>query len=458
MPDRCKTLSALAGGLAGATLTVLMAAGSQAQSASQSAAGSGTGGWGNWTEWGGPTRSFVANTPPLADRWPDAGPREVWRRPLGDGHSSVLVEDDRLYTMYRPAVPPGGEARWAPEEIVVALEASTGATVWEHRYSARPLHFQFGAGPYSTPLVVGDRLFALGTNNQLMALEKATGRLLWAHDLVAEFGALETLVRPAVKAGMSASPIAHDALVVVPAGGRPGQSVMAFDQRTGEVAWRAGDFGLSQASPILIEVDGQTQLVVSGGRDINGLDPATGRLLWSHPHDTDADMNISTPLSVPGNRLFVSSAYNGGSRVIQLTRRGDRTETSEVWFSPQLRIHFGTAVRVDDLILGSSGDFGPAFLTALDLETGRRLWQDRSFARAQLVQAGEHILVLDEDGTLGLIRAARSGMDVLDRADVLENLAWTPPTVVGSTLYARDRSILVRLELPRASPAQGRQE
>jgi outer membrane protein assembly factor BamB len=226
---------------------------------------------------------------------------------------------------------------------------------------------------------------------------------------------------------------------------------MAFDQETGEVGWRSGDFTLSQASPVLIDVGGETQLVVSGGRDINGLDPATGRLLWSHPHDTDADMNISTPLWTPGNRLLVSSAYNGGSRLIQLTRRGTVTDASEVWFSPQLRLHFGTAARVDDIVLGSSGDFGPAFLTALDLETGRRLWQDRSFARAQLVQTGDLIVVLDEDGTLGLIRATRTGVEVLARADVLENLAWTPPTIVGGTLYARDREVIVKLELPAAS-------
>jgi hypothetical protein len=103
------------------------------------------------------------------------------------------------------------------------------------------------------------------------------------------------------------------------------------------------------------------------------------------------------------------------------------------------------------MVLGSSGDFGPAFLTALDLGTGRRLWQDRAFARAQLVQAGEHIIVLDEDGTLGLIRASRSGVEVLARAEVLDNLAWTPPTMVGSTLYARDRAVIVKLELPVAA-------
>jgi outer membrane protein assembly factor BamB len=294
---------------------------------------------------------------------------------------------------------------------------------------------------------VGDRLFTLGTNNQLHALNKATGAMVWSHDLVKEFGAQETLIRPAVKAGMSGSPLAFRDLVIVPAGGR-GQAVMAFRQETGEVAWKGGDFNVSQAAPLLIDVDGETQLVVFGGMDVNGLDPATGRVLWSHPHDTSGDMNISTPLWTAGNLLFVSSAYNGGSRMIRLDRDGDLTVATERWFTNQLRLHIGNALRIDDAIIGSSGDFGPAFITALDVDTGERLWQDRSFARAQFLLADGKLIVLDEDGTLGLARASRSGLEVLARSELLQNVAWTIPSLVGSSLYARDRREIVKVELP----------
>jgi outer membrane protein assembly factor BamB len=356
------------------------------------------------------------------------------------------MHGDRLYTAYRPPVEAPNS--WASEEIVTALDEASGRTLWEYRYPARPLNFRFGAGPYATPLLVEGRLFALGTNNQLMALDAESGRPLWSHDLVAEYGAQEVLVRPAVKAGMSCSPIAHGNLVIVTAGGRPGQSVMAFDQRTGAVAWRSGDFDLSQSSPILIDVLGETHLVVFGGRNVNGLDPTNGRLLWSHPHDTDGDMNISTPVWTADRLLFLSSGYNGGARLLQLNRTADGIRPAERWFSSQLRIHLGNALRSGSFVVGSSGDFGPAFLTALDLETGRRLWQDRSFSRAQLVAAGDKILVLDEDGTLGLTRASETGLEVLAKAPVLTNLAWTPPTLVGSSLYVRDRRSITKFALP----------
>lgn len=394
-----------------------------------------------WPQWGGPSRDFVVDPVPLATNWPAEGPTVAWRRPLGDGHSAIVVSGDRLYTMYRPQS--SGRNTWADEERVIALDAATGDTIWEHAYPARPLAFRFGAGPFATPLIVGERVFTLGTNNQLFAFD-ADGSVAWSHDLVAEYGAQETLIRPAVKAGMSCSPIAFGDLVIVTAGG-PGQAVMAFDQATGDVRWRSGDFNVSQASPILIDVGGTPQLVVFGGMDVNGLNPATGELLWSHPHDTSGDMNISTPVWSVGNLLFISSAYDGGSRMLRVDGRA----VDELWFTNQLRLHIGNALRIGDMMIGSNGDFGPSFITALDIDTGRRLWQDRSFSRAQFVRTGDLLVVLDEDGVLGLARATRDGFETLARADVLSNLAWTAPTLVGSTVYARDRQEIVRIELPR---------
>jgi hypothetical protein len=104
-------------------------------------------------------------------------------------------------------------------------------------------------------------------------------------------------------------------------------------------------------------------------------------------------------------------------------------------------------VRIDDVAYLSSGDFGPAFLTAIDTKTGAIAWQDRSFARAQFLYADGKLIILDEDGTLGLATVSRQGLKVLARAAILENLAWTPPTLVGRTLYVRDRKSIAAYDL-----------
>lgn len=397
-----------------------------------------------WLQWGGPTRDFMAPAGEIADEWPGTGPPIIWSRPLGVGHSAILVDGNRLYTMYRTGSP-GRAGPWEAEESVIALDAETGRTLWEHTYPSRPENFRFGAGPHATPLIVGDRLFTTGTNKQLYAFDKRTGQVLWSHDLVSDFGAPPTLIRPAVKAGYGCSLLEWRETIICSVGGE-GQSVMAFRQSDGAVVWKNGDFLVAEAAPILIEVGEQPQVVVMGGQTVNGLDPDTGRLLWSHPHDPGGDMNNSTPIWGDGV-LFVSSAYDAGSRALRLEREGDATRVQELWFTNRLRLMFTNGLRLGDYIYGSDGAFGPALLTAIHVESGEIAWQERGFGRSNLVYADGKAILLDEGGDLALVRLSPEGLTVISRAPLFETTAWSAPTVVGTMLYARDREKIVALDL-----------
>jgi len=395
-----------------------------------------------WTQWGGPTRDFMSDAKGLATTWPAAGPRKLWSRALGEGHSSILIENGRLYTMYRP-LGMLSAVRRSQEEVVTALDAATGKTIWEFKYPSPTddLDFSQGAGPHSTPLIVGNVLYATSTRKELFALNKATGARLWSHDFMKEYGA------PSPGRGYSCSPLFYNGTIIVTMGG-PGQAVAAFNQQTGALLWKAGDFQSAPASPILIDVDGQKQLVVFAGEVVVGLDPANGRSLWTRGHKTDWGLNISTPVwSSSDHLLFVSSAYSTGSRAIELHQVGGTTTTSEKWFSRRMRVHIGTVIRLGDYAYGSSGDFGPAFISAIDMKTGNVVWQDRSFARAQLLYADGKAVVLDEDGNLGLATLSPQGLKVLAKAPVLDHLSWTPPTLAGTTLYARDRKTIAAFNL-----------
>ncbi len=205
--------------------------------------------------------------------------------------------------------------------------------------------------------------------------------------------------------------------------------------------------GLAPASPILIDVDGQEQLVVFAPSEVVGLDPNNGDLLWSHPHETQYGLNISTPVWGDGNLLFTSSAYDGGSRVIRLSRDGGKTTAEELWYDNRLRLHFGNAIRIGNLVFGTSGDFGPAFFIAVDVVTGKEKWRERTFGRSQMVYADGMLVIVDEDGDLALATVAAERLNVLARAEILTENAWTPPTLVGTKLYVRDRKNIVALEL-----------
>jgi outer membrane protein assembly factor BamB len=387
-----------------------------------------------WLQWGGPNRDFKVATQGIKENWPAGAPKQLWSRPLGEGHSAILVEQGRLYTMYSDG----------NREFIISLDAETGKTVWEVPYEADTsgLDLSAGKGPHSTPLIIGNLIYAVGVKGAMHALDKNNGRIVWKHDLWSELGGSFN------DRGYSSSPVAYRNTVIVPVGGRSSQCLMAFDQRTGAVVWKNINFTPAPASPMIINVGGQDQIVHFGQEEVYGADATNGNLLWSYPHKTSWGLNISTPLWDPSDGLlFVSSAYGTGSRVIRLTRSGGQTTATQIWANNRLRIHFGNAVRVGDLAYGSSGDFGPAFFTAINVKDGNIAWQDRALSRASFLYADNKFVILDEDGDLTIASPGQNGLRVHAKASVMKKLAWTVPTLSGTKLYLRDRGIIMALDL-----------
>ena len=391
----------------------------------------------SWPQWGGPTRDFHVASDALARSWPSGSPRELWRRPLGEGYSAVLVEGQTLVTMYRHN----------DNEIIIGLDANTGETRWEYSYEAPLAHDGYfdiwlnaaGPGPYSSPLIAEGIVYAVGVNGHFHAVDAQTGALRWSHNLVELFGLVDYNA-------FASSAVAYDGTVILPMGGSD-HGVVAFDGETGAVVWGSESFPLGPGSPRLIHLNGEDQLVVWGQQEVVGLDPRDGGRLWNQPHANDLGLNLSMPVWSSQQRLFISSAYNGGSRMIQL--QSDRTGTTvqELWHTNRTRLHFSNAIEIGNLVIGSSGDFGPAFLTALNSATGEEVWRERSFARAHLLYADEVIVLVDEDGELAIASVSADGIEVHARTSLLEENAWTPPSLVGTTLYVRDRHEIMALDL-----------
>jgi outer membrane protein assembly factor BamB len=386
-----------------------------------------------WTQWGGPNRNFQTQASGLKDTWPAAGPRVVWKRPLGEGYSAPAVENGVLYTMY-------GKPR---EEIVLAANAETGATLWEH---TTPMTFQsdapeLGNGPYSAPLVVGDRLFTTGVAGRLQCLDKKSGKLLWTQQLWTDHSGSRLMY------GYASSPIAFRDTVIVPVGGT-GKAVMAFSQADGKVAWGKNDFGNVYSSPVMINVGGLEQLALLVDGAVIAVNPHNGDLQWQVPFKADYSIAIPTPVWGPDNLLFVSSEYNAGTKVIELQRAGNQTKATELWSSNRLRLHHGNAMRVDGAMYFSSGGKGSqAILSAVDVKTGTIHWQERSISKATFVRADGKLITLDQDGNLMIAYPSPQGFKIAAKASLLTNLSWTPPVLVGTRLYLRDRRSMMSVDL-----------
>jgi outer membrane protein assembly factor BamB len=270
--------------------------------------------------------------------------------------------------------------------------------------------------------------------------------VLWTRDLWEHYDVDPAKYGPSDR-GFGASPLVVGQRLFTVAGG-PGHAVMALDLRDGHVVWASLDDEIAYASPILIDVDGETQLVFFLASGLVGVSPETGALLWRHPHVTDFSVNATTPLWGPDGVLFASSGYGVGSRGLRLTRRDGRTEVEELWHNPRMQIIHGTAAAVGDVIWGSSGGMGgPAFLMGVRARTGEVVARMRGLDKANLVACGDRLVLLDEEGTLGLVSVENDRPVVLARAKLLSPRAWAAPTLVGSTLYARDRQEIVAVDL-----------
>jgi outer membrane protein assembly factor BamB len=390
-----------------------------------------------WPQWGGPNRNFSADAQGLAPQWPEAGPKKLWSRPLGEGYTSITVDDGKLFTMYRK----GGD------EFVVCLDAATGDTKWEHKYNApipEGMEKQFGLGPNATPSIAGGKIYALGVSGILHCLDEATGKVVWSHDLLKEYSAATPHF------GFASSPLVYKDRLIVAAGGKD-SGLLAFKLDDGSLLWKKYDFGGEEkgdvySSPIVINVDGEDQIALLAGREVMGLDPATGEQKWSHPHINQWNTNICTPIWGDDHVLYVSSGGEAGSRGLKLRRDGGTTKVEEVWTARKMAVGQGNAVRSGKYVYASSGD-GPAFITALNAADGKIAWRERGFAKATMVYGDGKLIILDEDGILALATPTPEALTVHTKLQLLKKPAWTAPTLVGKTLYVRDKETIMALDL-----------
>ena len=395
----------------------------------------------HWELWGGPNRNFMSSSTGLAESWPAAGPPVLWKRDLGEGYSAIAVDGDTLYTMYHRIQP-----YWLifseQQEVVVALDARSGATRWEYPYAVtfRSAYSETGPGPHVMPQIVGNLVFTSGVTGRIHALDKKTGNVVWQRDLYEEFGGTR------LQFGYSSHALPYKDNLIVMAGGE-GNAILSLKQATGEVVWAKQSFRNAHSAPILIDVDGQPQVAAVAADRIIGVNPATGDLLWSFPHNTEYGLAVSMPVWGKDNLLFFSSSYGHGSRVLRLTREGEKTRVEEVWYSNRVRVHFGSIVRIGDTVYASSGHDGPAPLTAVDVPSGKILWQTRDFAKASFVWADGKLILVDQEGYLGLATATPQGLKVHAKVLMLSPNAWTLPTLVGTRLYVRDRKVILALDV-----------
>ena len=393
----------------------------------------------DWLQWGGPNGDFTVKATGLSNQWPSDGPKILWKRALGEGYSTILHKNGKLFTMYSE----GGN------EIVISLDAKTGKTIWEHSYPRKfwdDMILSFGEGPNASPLIFNDRIITIGIAGEMRCLDLNSGKLLWKHNLPSEYGRLKRME----EYGYSASPIRYKNMLIVHVGGDK-HSLIAIKPEDGSIIWKGGPGSVSYAQASVIKLAGQDQFIYFSAEGVNGLDPLTGKLLWHHTIPIH-NGNHKTPIvQCDEDHIFVSSSFeNGGGRLLKISGNSEKMKATKLWFETDLRGSCWTLFRIGDHIYGSAGMYSYSKFTAFEWRTGKILWQERGYTMAQCLYADNKAIFLDQKGFLSMAKVSPEKFEILGNVKMTEQVSWTLPTLTGTKLYLRDRKTILALELEKS--------
>ncbi len=373
---------------------------------------------GDWPQWRGANRDGISKETGLLKQWPADGPSLLWKATgAGGGYSSFSVANNRLYTM----------GLRGNREFVVAFDVTNGKEVWATAHGGA-FRNDRGDGPRGTPTIDGDRLYALGGNGDLSALETRTGRIVWTMNVLEKFGGSN------ITWGISESPLVIGDKVLVNAGG-PGASIVALNKKDGTVVWKSQSDRAGYSSAVPVQIGNTTQVVFFTHTRAVGLDPKDGKLLWEYGRAANNVANAATPI-VRGNRVFISSDYGTGAGLVEVSASGAK----EVYFTKDMRNHHSSSILIGDHLYGFSG----GILTAMKFDTGEVAWKDRSVGKGSIVFADGHLYALSENGVVGLVEATPTGYVEKGRFRIQQDSlpTWAHPVVAGGRLFIRDQDTI----------------
>jgi outer membrane protein assembly factor BamB len=376
----------------------------------------------------GPTRDGVLPGPRLARDWSARPPRLLWRQPIGAGWSAFAVAGEIAVT----------QEQQGDDEQVVAYDAASGRVLWRHADRARYDTVVAGVGPRATPTIHDGRVFTMGATGILTALRLANGERLWSHRVLEENGSSN------LSWGTSGSPLLDGERVVVSAGGKDGRSLVAYRADTGEPVWAAGHDQQSYSSATIATLAGRRQVLIFNGGSVAGHDPTSGALLWEQPWPAEQP-NVAQPLPLAGDRVLFSAGYGVGSKLYQITATaGGPFSAALVWESPRLKAKFANMFEHDGYVYG----FDDGVFTCLDPKDGQRKWRAGRYGHGQALLVGGLFLIQSEEGELVLVDPSPEGLKELTRFTDFDGKTWNPPALAGNRLYVRTDREAAAFELP----------
>jgi len=394
---------------------------------------------GDWPQWRGPTRDGYApaGAPDITSLPKELKP--VWKVSIGGGFSSPIVVGDKVVYLDEQE----------GKEVAHLLKSSNGKEVWQVPF-AKVFQDEWGAGPRSTPLVDGDRLYVQSCDGEFRCLKLSDGQTIWGTSYEKDFGVKflgsKANEGTAARRGNNGCGVIEGERIILPVGSTSGASLVCFNKLTGKVLWKSGSDEAAYSSPIIATLAGVKQVVAFTADALLGADLENGKVLWRVPFKTDAKRHTGSPVAV-GDTVLVNS-QTIGLVATKISRDTGGFSASEAWANKNLKINLATPVLMDRYLY--SQGVSPSYICA-DALTGELKWTQPGFgggkeAYASTIAIGKKLLVLTYDGQLLLLAADPAKYTELGRLQVCGK-TWSFPAYADGKLFVRDGRQLLCLDL-----------
>lgn len=383
----------------------------------------------DWPQWRGPQRDGISHETGLLKEWPKDGPKQLWKvTDIGSGYSTPAVVGDRIYALGNKGM---------DDEFVVALDVKDGKKIWSTTLGkvGNPNQRPPYPGARSTPTVNGDVLYAIGSDGDLVCLEIADGKKRWGKSLRDDFGG-----KPGQWAYAESPLVDGDVLVCTPGGKEA--TIVALDKKSGDVIWKCaapeGDEA-GYASVVIAHIGNVKQYVQFLQHGVVGVDAKSGKLLW-HYDKTAQKSAANIPTPVTSDDYVYTAAGQSGGGLVKVKKADDGFEAEEIYFSTKLPRSIGGTVKIGDYLYGTNSES----LMCVEFTTGEIKWQDRGIGAGAVLYAEGRLYLHGENGDVMLVEATPDGYREKGRFTPDEvpqhgsSKAWAYPVVANGRMYVRD--------------------
>ncbi|MHC4326019.1 MAG: outer membrane protein assembly factor BamB family protein, partial [Planctomycetota bacterium] len=336
----------------------------------------------DWPQWRGPRRDGISDEKGLLERWPEGGPELLWKiEGMGKGWSCPIIVGKRIYItgdvgrdLVIFALDLNGEVQWKVKN----------GLYWKNPYPGARACCVFSEG----------RLYHINAHGRVVCLDAATGRELWAVNIMERFDAKN------ITWALSECMLVDGLNLIVTPGGKKAL-MAALDKRTGRTVWTTeplGDDRTSHSSPVLFRYAGRRLIASCSSAHGFGVDADTGKLLWMVPLKNPHGVNASTPIYGSGSVYYVTP-YAEMGRAYRLVPDGQGVTAEHIWTSG-LDTVTGSAVLVDGTLF-AAGYKESKWWFGVDWKTGRTKYELKDFTTGSAIYADGMLYCLDEKGFAG---------------------------------------------------------